>query len=109
MGVWLILNAVPLDLVGIQVQFEAAAVGVNNGVLRHISVVDHAVLTVGNEGMDFHVIVGGEPLVQNLLTMGSPQDCTVQNTAVFKRVRQTGDVNTAAAAEAIVAYQLLIW
>lgn len=36
-------NAVPADLVGIQVPFKAAAVGIHNGVLSHVGIVDHTV------------------------------------------------------------------
>ncbi len=69
-------------------QFKAAIIGVHNGVLRHIGVVDHAVLAVGNESMDFYVVVGGEPLMQDLLAVGSPQDSTVQNTAVLEGISE---------------------
>ena len=96
-----VLQVIPPDLVGIQVQVEAAAVGVDGGVLGNVGVVDHAVLAVGNKGMDFHIVVGGEPLVQDLFAVGSPQNGTVQNTAVLEGVGQAGDVDAAAVAEGI--------
>ena len=55
------LQVVPLDLVGFQMEVEGGGVGVDGGILGNVGVVDHAVLTVGNESVDFHVIVGGEP------------------------------------------------
>ena len=85
-------------------QFKATVVRIDHGILRNIGVVDHAVLAVCNKGMDFHIVVGGEPLVQDLFTVGSPQDGTVQDTAVFEGVRQTGDVNAAAVAEAVCSH-----
>ena len=44
-------------------QVEGTVVGIDGGILRHVGVIDHAVLAVGNECVNFHVIVGGEPLV----------------------------------------------
>ena len=68
-------------------EVKGASVGVNGGVLRNVSVVDYAVLAVCNECMDFYIVVGGEPLVQDLFTVGSPQDGAVQDTAVLEGVR----------------------
>ena len=85
-------------------QLEAAVVGVDSSILGYIGVVDHAVLGVRNEGMDFHIVVGREPLVENFLTVSSPQDRAVQNTAVLKGVRQAGDINAAAIAEAVCCH-----
>ena len=65
-------------------QVEGAIVGVDGSILRHIGVVDHAVLGVCNEGMDFHIVVGGEPLVEDFLAVSGPQDGTVQNAAVLE-------------------------
>ena len=98
------LNIVPTDLVGIQMQFKAIVVGIDNGILRHIGVVDHAVLAVCNKGMDFHIVVGGEPLVEDLFAVGSPQDRAVQHTAVLEGVGQSGDVDAAAVAEAVCSH-----
>ena len=55
-------------------QVEAAIVGIDSGILGNVGVINHAVLAVGNEGMDFHIVVGGEPFVQDLLAVGSPQE-----------------------------------
>ena len=73
-------------------QFEGTVVSVDGGILRHVGVVDHAVLAVGNECVNFHIVVGGEPLVQDIFAMSSPQNCTVQDTAVLEGVGQAGDV-----------------
>ena len=40
----LILQTVPADFVGIQVQIKAFVIGVNRSVLGYIGIVDHAVL-----------------------------------------------------------------
>ena len=82
-------------------QLKAAGVRVDGGILGHVGVVDHTVLGVGHEGMDFHIVVGGEPLVEDFLTVGSPEDSPVQHAAVLEGVRQTGDVDAAAVAEGI--------
>ena len=82
-------------------QFKTAVIGVNHSILGHIGVIDYAVLAVGNEGMYFHIIVGGEPLMQDLLAMGSPQDGAVQDTAVLEGIGQTGNVDAAALAESV--------
>ena len=85
-------------------QLKATVVSIDHGILRYIGVVDYAVLTVGNEGMDFHIVVGREPLMQNIFTVGSPQDSTVQDTAVLKGIRQAGDIDAAAIAEAVCCH-----
>ena len=82
-------------------QLEAAGIGVDGGVLGLVGVVDHAVLAVGHEGVDFHIVVGGEPLVQDLFTVGSPQDGAVQNAAVLEGIGQAGNVDAAALAESV--------
>ena len=96
-----ILQVIPLDLVGIQVQFEAAVIGIHNSILRHVGVVDNTVLAVCNKCVDFHIVVGGEPLVQAVLAVGRPQDGAVQHTAVLEGVGQAGDVDAAAIAEGV--------
>ena len=97
-------DLVPLDLVGGQIQLEAGAVAlVDRGALGNVGVVDHAVLAVGDEGVNLDVIVGGEPLAERVLSVGSPQDRPIQHTAVFKGIRKAGDINAAAAAKALTA------
>ena len=95
------LQVIPLDLVGFQMEVKAGGIGEDGGVLGNIGVVDHAVFAVGYESVDFHIVVGGVPLMQDLFTVGSPQNGAVQHTAVFEGVRQTGDVDAAAVAEAV--------
>ena len=56
------LDVVPADLVGIQVQFEGAVVSIDGGILRNIGVVDHAVLAVGNECVNFNKV----PVLPNI-------------------------------------------
>ena len=80
---------------------EAAAVGIDGGILGNVGVVHNAVLAVGNESVDFHIVVGGEPLVQDILAVGRPQNGTVQDAAVFKGVGQVGNVHAAAIAEGV--------
>ena len=60
-----------------------------------ICIVDHAEPAIFHIGMYFHIEVGTEPLMQILLSVGTPQNTAVQNTAVLKAVRQTADINTA--------------
>ena len=88
-------------------QIKAAAVGADGGVLRNVSVVGHAVLAVGNEGMDFYVLVCREPLIQDLFTVGCPQDGTVQNAAVLEGVGQAGDVNAVGIAKSVEIFSCL--
>ena len=61
------LQIIPADLVGFQMEVKAGGIGVDSGVLGNIGVVNHAVLAIGNEGMDFHIIVGGESQHQQIL------------------------------------------
>src|SRR5699024_5545352 len=75
--------------------------GVDGGVLGLVGVVDHAVLVVGHVGVDFHVVVGAEPGVQLLLTVGAPQDGAVEGAAVGEAVGQTADVDGAALAKVV--------
>ena len=78
------LNLIPLDLVGIQMQRKAAATGgVNGGVLRLVRVVHHTILAVFDVGVHLHVVVGAEPCMQLFLTVGAPQDSTVQGLSLI--------------------------
>ena len=82
-------------------QLEAAGVGVNKGILRHISVIDHAVFAVGNEGVDFNIVVCGEPLMQGVFAVSSPKDGAVEYAAVLKGVGQTGNIYASAATKIV--------
>ena len=90
-----VLQIIPLDLVRVHVQVEAAAIaGINGGILRLVGVVYHAILAVLDVGMYFDIVVRAEPLVQVGLIVGSPQDGSVQHAVVHKAVRETTDINT---------------
>ncbi len=89
-------DAIPLDLISFQLQEKAAAVAaVYSRFLRFVSIVDHTVFSVFHICMHFYVEVFTVPAMQNVLTVGTPQNTAVQNTAVFEAVGQTTDVNAA--------------
>src|SRR5699024_1596937 len=89
-------DAVPLDLVGVQMQLKAGAVAaVDGGVLGLVGVVHHAVLAVFHVGVHFDVVVGAEPGVQLVLAVGRPQDGPVERAAVDEAVGQAADVDAA--------------
>ena len=94
-----VLQIIPLDLVRVHVQVEAAAIaGINGGILRLVGVVYHAILAVLDVGMYFDIVVRAEPLVQVGLIVGSPQNSAVQHAVVHKAVGQAADVHAAALA-----------
>ena len=51
--------------------------------------------------MYFYVIVAAEPAMQIFLIVCSPQDRTVQHTAVLKAVWQTADIDTSSFSERV--------
>ena len=51
-----LLQIVPLDLVGFQMEVKAGGIGVDGGILGHIGVVDHAVLAVGHKGIEIIMV-----------------------------------------------------
>ena len=85
-------------------EVKGGGVSVDGGVLGNVGVVDHAVLAIGNESMDFYIVVGGEPLVENILAVGSPENGAVQHAAVFEGVGEAGNVDAAAVAEAVYGH-----
>ena len=91
-----VLNVIPFNLVCLHLQRKTAAITtINHSFLAGICIIDHAEPAIFHIGMYFHIEVGTEPLMQILLSVGTPQNTAVQNTAVLKAVRQTADINTA--------------
>ena len=81
------LNVIPFNLVCLHLQRKTAAITtINHSFLAGICIVDHAEPAIFHIGMYFHIEVGTEPLMQILLSVGTPQNTAVQNTAVLKAV-----------------------
>ena len=74
---------------------------VNGGFLRLIGIVYNTELAVFYICMNFYIVVGAEPFVQVVLIMGTPQNRTVQQTAVFKAVWKSAHVYGAALSKLI--------
>ena len=74
---------------------------VDNGALRLISIVHHAVLSAFRISVDIHIIVGGKPPAQLLLISRAPENCAVQKPAVLKAVGKSADIDSPALAEAV--------
>ena len=68
-------DAIPLDLISFQLQEKAAAVSaVYSCFLRFVSIVDHTVFSVFHICMHFYVEVFTVPAMQDVLTVGTPQN-----------------------------------
>ena len=66
-------------------QIKACSVTlINSGILRFVGIVYDTVFTILYIGMYFYVVVAAEPAMQVFFIVCSPQDRTVQHTAVFK-------------------------
>ena len=75
-------------------QIKACSVTlINSGILRFVGIVYDTVFTILYIGMYFYVVVAAEPAMQVFFIVCSPQDRTVQHTAVFKAVWQTADID----------------
>ena len=95
-------DLIPADLIGRQIQGDAAAVScVDCGALRLVGIVHNTILSILHIDMDFHIEVGAVPFVQVFLIVGSPNNAAVQNAAVFKAVRQTADIHGTALTELV--------
>ena len=74
---------------------------VDNGALRLISIVHHAVLSAFGISVDIHIIVGGKPPAQLLLVSRAPENCAVQKSAVLKAVGKSADIDGASFSKAV--------
>ena len=71
-------DAIPLDLISFQLQEKAAAVAaVYRRFLWFVSIVDHTVFSVFHICMYFYVEVFTVPAMQDVLTVGTPQNTAV--------------------------------
>ena len=64
-----------------------------------IGVIYHTILSVFHIGMNFHIIIRREPAVKFILCCRRPEHGSVQNTTVFKAVRQPADINATTLSE----------
>ena len=60
-----------------------------------VGVVHHAVFSVLRIGVHLDTVIFREPRMQHRLGMAAPQNCAVQESCVFKAVRQAGQVDCA--------------
>ena len=87
-------DLIPADLIGREMNSKALSVPcINSCILWFIGVIYHTILSVFHIGMNFHIIIRREPAVKFILCRCRPEHGSVQNTTVFKAVRQTADIN----------------
>ena len=80
--------------------FKALSVPcINSCILWFIGVIYHTILSVFHIGMNFHIIIRREPAVKFILCCRRPEHGSVQNTTVFKTVRQPADINATTLSE----------
>ena len=93
-------DLIPADLIGREMNFKALSVPcINSCILWFIGVIYHTILSVFHIGMNFHIIIRREPAVKFILCCRRPEHGSVQNTTVFKAVRQPADINATTLSE----------